>query len=100
MYFIVVRILGLFQNSNNSTDSSTTGTGPKSILKSNSKSLPKDIVPIHLLSCCFSLLSLFIYIWGELYVLQSFLFMQANVANSVAIELIILCRGLIVAFLL
>ena len=27
MYFIVVRILGLFQNSNNSTDSSTTGTG-------------------------------------------------------------------------
>ena len=63
MYFIVVRILGLFQNSNNSTDSSTTGTGTKSILKSNSKSLPKDIVPIHLLSCCcFYLFSLFIYI--------------------------------------
>ena len=43
--------------------SSATDTGPKSALKSNSKSLPKDIVSIHLLSCCFSLLSLFIYIW-------------------------------------
>lgn len=51
MYFIVVRILGLFQNSNNSTDSSTTDTGPKSALKSNTKSLPKDIVPIHFSFC-------------------------------------------------
>ena len=97
MYFIVVRILGLFQNSNNSTDSSTTDTGPKRTLKSNSKSLPKDIVPIHLLSCCcFYLFSLFIYIWVALHVPQS----QVRVMNSVAIELIILCRGLIAAFLL
>ena len=45
------------------TSNSTTDTGPKSTLKSNSKSLPKDIVPIHPLSCCYYLFSLFIYIW-------------------------------------
>lgn len=58
---------------------------------------------LFLFICCFAVFICFLYsfIFGvRLHVPQSFLLMQANVANSVAIELIILCRGLIAAFLL
>ena len=54
-------LLFLFQDGNNSAYNSTTDTGPKSTLKSNSKSLPKDIVSIHFL-CFVKIVSISQYI--------------------------------------